>query len=437
MQKLILGVLGVLWSAAFFVLGLHLTFPSDELRDQLVYQVDSQTRGDMLLDLADTSPWRVTGVTLEEPKLYAVPKGRRGEEPVPELLVQMDSLSARALPSKLLGGTIGVAYDAELYGGDVVGTLVQDDTVSTIDAEIDGVDLARYPFDFEGGSLDMSGTIEGVIDVVFDGSDVDKSKGKLELEFPDLAIGEGSQAGGFDLPPMTFSVAKLAFDIDDGVATLDEGEFSSDVLEAEISGEIELSMPLKRSRLALDVELRLLDEKLATLADLYGDMKRAKTEDGAYLGSAIGTMERPSWRWTRASSSSSRASTLRTPRVDFDPVETEDDAEARRAERQERIRERRERLEAEQGEEGRRVRPSDDEYDDEEYDDEEFEDDEEYEDDEEFLEEEFERASPPRRLPGAHDPLSGGGGPIGLPEPDYEDVPPPDFSNDLRPEDMD
>ena len=436
MQKLVLGALGVLWSVGFFLLGLHLTFPGEKLRDFLVFQVDDATRGDMLLDLAGTAPWRGTGVSLESPKLYKIPKGRRGEEPVPQLLVQADRVSARALPSKLLGGRIGVAYDAELYGGALSGTVVNDDTVSEVVADIEELDLARYPFDFGDDSIDLSGTVEGVIDLVFDASDVKQSSGSIELEFPGLAIGEGSKVAGFDLPPMTFSDAVVVFDIDDGRAEVDEGSFVSDVVEAEISGDISLAMPLKRSRLGLEIEFRLLDEKLSTLADLYGDMKRSKTDDGAYLGGVIGTFERPSWRWTKSSSSTrssaGRSTTLRTPRADFDPDE---DAEARRLERQDRIRERRDRMRAEEDGDGRPVRPGDEEYDDEEYDDEEY-DDEEY-DDEEFIEEEFERASTPRRLPGGADRMPEGGGPIGLPEPDYDDVPPPDFSNDMRPEDMD
>ncbi len=434
MQKLALAVLGVLWTVGFFMLGLHLTFPGEALRDRLVYEVDDASRGEMLLELAGTAPWRATGVSLESPRLYSVPRARRGEESVPELLVQADRVSARALPSKLVGGDVGVAFDAELYGGDVVGTVIQTDETSDIEAEVEGLDLARYPFDFDGGSVDLSGTFDAVVDIVFDAADVKQSTGTLELGLPGLAIGEGSKVAGFDLPPMTFTEAVLSFDIDDGRAEVEEGVFLSDVLEAELSGEISLAMPLKRSRLSVDVELTLLDEKLATLADLYGDMKRAKTDDGAYLGGVIGTFERPSWRWNRSSSSSlsgsSRTTTLRSPRTDFDP----DEAEARRDERQERIRERRDRLQAEE-DGGSPVRPrsDDEEYDDEEYDDEEY-DDEEYEDDEGF-EADFERASTPRRLPGAEP--TDGRETVGLPEPDYDDVPPPDFSNDIRPDEMD
>ena len=438
MQKLMLAFLGLIWSAGFFLLGLNLTFPGDQLKDFLVYTVDSETRGDLLLDLAGTSPWRGTGVTLDEPRLYSIPKGRRGEEPVPELLLQADEVSVRALPGKLIGGDVGVAFDAELYGGDLSGTVVQEDGVSEVVADVEGLDLGRYPMDFDSGSINLAGTIQGVIDVVFDADDVKRSSGSIDFEFPGLALGEGSSAGGFDLPAMTFSKAVLSFDIDDGTAEVDEGVFLSDVLEAEFSGEVSLATPLKRSRLALDVELRLLDEKLSTLADLYGDMKRSKTDDGAYVGGIIGTFERPSWRWDRGASSgrtsTGRATTIRTPRDDFDP---DVDPELRREDRQERIRERRDRLRDEQGG-GTPVRPrsDDEEYDDEEYDDdEEYEDDEEYDDEEEYEDAEFERASTPRRLPGAD--MMGDRGPVGLPEPDYDDVPPPDFSNDIRPDGLD
>ncbi|MCP4808409.1 MAG: type II secretion system protein GspN [Proteobacteria bacterium] len=422
-QKLVVTVLGIAWALMFFLLGLNLTFPGEAARDRLVYEVDDQSRGGMLLELSDVSPWRVTGATLHDVALYEVPTTRRGQTKPPELLLRADSVSARAMASKAISADVGVVLDADLYDGNLSGTVVQlDETVSDVDLVAEDLDLSRYPFEGDEWVVDVGGRVQLLVDVLFDGSDVKKSNGEVTLEIPGLEIKEGSNAMGFDLPAMVFSEAELVLDIDDGVAEVDTGSLRSDVLDADISGGIDLAMPFKRSRLNLAIELTLHDEKLETLVGLMPDIKRSKTEDGAYRGSTTGTFERPGWRWDRGASKA--AAVTRTPTISRTPA-IDDDPEARRTARQDRIRERRDRMNAESAE--RPGRADEDEYEDDEYDeyeDDEFED--EFEDD--FEDERLDEPMEYRRAPPADMPDRG---PIGLPEPDYDDIPPPDFEDDF------
>ena len=423
-QKLVVTVLGIAWSLAFFLLGLHLTFPGEKAADYLVYQTDEQSRGDMLLEVADVSPWWVTGASLHDVALYTVPKSRRGDAQPPQLMLRADQVSARALVGEALSGDIGVVFDADLYDGDLSGTYKQiDEHISDVDAVAEDLDLSRYPFEGEDWNVDLAGRLNLEADVVFDGADVKKSKGTIALTVPGLEIREGSKAMGFDLPAMSFTAAELSLEIDDGKAEVDDGVFRSDVLDLDVSGAIDLAMPVKRSRMNLALELTIHDEKLETLVSLMPDIKRSKTDDGAYRGSTTGTFERPGFRWDRGATKA--ASVTRTPTISRTPV-VDDDPEARRQARQDRIRERRERMGTNGG-----VRPGeDDEFEDDEFEDDEFEDDE-FEDDEfdEFEDEPLDEPMEYRRAPAAEMPDRG---PIGLPEPDYDDVPPPDFEDDFN-----
>ncbi len=449
LQKLVLGLLAVLWSTLFFALGLHLTFPGQAARDRLVYEVDAMTRGSMQLQLADVSPWRGTGLSLSDARLLSVEKPRRGQEPAPpSLLLTAQQLSARVNLLSLLRGTPAATVHAELYGGDLGGVVGQDGDAVVVDLTGRELDLGLYPFESEDYSLDLGGRLQLRADLVYDQVEVKNSDGKLRFEIKDLRLGEGSKVMGFELPAANFTEAVLSFDIDKGKGRVKKGHFVGDLLNLEIEGDVTLSAPVLRSRLDLDLSLDVHDSALDSMLGMVAG--KAKASDGAYKAQLGGTLERPSFRWdggkpsARTTSRPSSRGVL--PPIDEDgprnpppPVDEADD-EARRGSRQDRIRERRERLRTER--EGEAQRPSssaDDEGDFEDGDFEEGEFDEidfdepNFEDFDEgdFDEGDFEPAAPID--PSVGGPAGGDERLRGLPEPEYDDVPPPDFSNDRRP----
>lgn len=364
LSRLLLAVLFVFWGLGFFLLGQHLTFPSDLARDRLIYELDHATDGGMALRLSEVSPWWGTGVSLHDAQLFQLPQSRRRrtEEAAPTLLVQAEKFSARLRLLPLLWATPTVAMDADMYGGDVDGTVALDGKVVKLDLLGSDLDLGRFPFEGETWSADVGGLLRTRALLDLDQEDLANSTGRLRFEFTDLVINEASVMG-LTLGQATFTEAVLAFRLRDGKAEVKKGSFVSDMLEVTVDGYVGLQQTFARSRLNLDLEVKLGDD-LDTLAKMAPGVKDARDDDGVYHFTCVGTMERPSCRPQRSTArrAPTRPSITPSPSAirstgDDDlgnPVDDEE-AEARRemrekrlAERRERIRQRREEREQEQ-----------------------------------------------------------------------------------------
>jgi type II secretion system protein N len=356
MRKLLFGVLGTAWFLLVFGVGMRVTFPSDAARDRVQYEVSNQTDGAMALELETVAPWRVSGVKAKGVELYTKPKPKRGRSPSDEEVVMnrvlvADSVRARVKPIKFMGGTADVTLSADLYDGELEGQVrydIADKLVKVPDLKAKQLDLSRYPFDFEKFSADMEGRARlRVQKLSVDTTDFSKTDGKIRLEVDDLMI-DGLNVSGIDLPRSTFSEAVLSLEIDDGVAEVKKGSFIGDTMEIQIAGELELAKALSRSKMNLEIRVRLLDQALDGLAGLAPGVKDAKDAEGIYHFNATGSFQRPSFRPERQRggrrSPDARAGGPAVGGNKPPPSRAEDPeaAEERRRRREERIRERRE-----------------------------------------------------------------------------------------------
>ena len=392
MQRLILALGGVVLAVGGFALGLKLTFPAELAAERAAYEVDQGTDGSMALELSGLSPWRFSGGHADTVDLYTIPKPkRRSDEPGPPARVlSMQDVQARVSVLPLIGGVYKVSLDGELYKGTIEGVVVQDGTETIIDdLLIEEADLAFYPMDFGEVSVDAQGLLRTrVTKFGYDSDDVDKARGKIRLEIDDLVL-EGLEFSGIALPTSTFSEAVFSLTLDDGQAKVKKGSFKADTLELEIDGKIELAKTFSRSKLSLELKLRLLDESLDGLAKMA--LGSSRDESGVYHFDVGGTLGNPNAKPKRLGGGSRGRrpagpgpsgpndgpdpSKLRPgDPPPFNPAER--DPEARRTEREERIRQRREGLDAPS-------RPaSEPDFDDED----DFDDEEDFEDEEDFRE---------------------------------------------------
>ena len=344
-KKLLVGVLGLVWGLGFFWLGLTLTFPREDAAERVKYEVANATDNALFLEMSGVGPWRGTGARATAVELYATPK--RGE---PERLLRAEHFAARLQMLPLLTGSLSAGIDADLYGGDLGGSVGQDGDVVNVDVLAKDVDLSLYPFQFEGFSSDVGGLLRLKVDVAWDKEDPAKTAGLVRLEVTDLSLDQTSIGGFFTLPATTFTESVLSFDIEDGKATVKKGSFVGDLVEIEIDGDITLRNPFGRSTMNLTMDFKLGDD-LDAMAKLVPDLKRARDDDGTYHYRVTGTVERRRFTPVRQGGATSTRTTSSRPRTrdrdvdrpspsDRDP----DELEERRKARQDRIRERRERL---------------------------------------------------------------------------------------------
>jgi hypothetical protein len=230
--------------------------------------------------------------------------------------------------------------------------LGQNGTVMEIFAQTDALDLSKFPIEGEAWRVDLTGKALLDVDLEVDTEDIAKSRGHIKLDVADLVLSGGEALGSkFEeiakgVFPATFTEAVLEFAVEDGKAEVTRGSFLSEPVELEVSGDIQLKKDLSRSRINLEIKLKLADslDKLARLAPM---MSSNRDEDGTYHLNATGTVTSPRLkeeRGTKTGSTSRRAT--REPDENGGALgggtTTEERAKARQ-ERLERIKERKER----------------------------------------------------------------------------------------------
>ena len=349
-QRIGMGLFGVVWGALVFQLAFHMSFPSEALGDRLAYEVEQATDGKQLLRVEKAAPWGVLGVSLKGVQLFSRAKGSARDEKSagPNLRLTLDKFAARIRALPLLGGTRSVELDARLYDGGIAGEVYQSADGSGMNLKIRGLDLSAYPIESDSFQVGLEGRLKGLIKLALDGEDASKSKGRVRLLVDGLALTHAS-LGGFELEPTRFDEAIIQLEVDDGRLKVKKGKIESDVIRLVLDGDIVLQEPMDRSRLRLKVRFKL-SEEMDDLAKILPQMKRARDTSGEYHFQVTGTVA--NWRFRedrsaargKTSSRADRRSTSGTAsRGGEEDSEAEED-EARKEQRESRIRERRERM---------------------------------------------------------------------------------------------
>jgi type II secretion system protein N len=342
------------WGGLTFLIGLYVTFPSTVAKDRLVYEFGEATNDDYALGVGGLSLWRLSGVDLDDVTLYKVVKGRRGKGEAKSKgeraeVLHLDGLGVRAAPLSMLMGKKAAAFAASVYGGAIDGEYATAQDLVELSFDAGDVDLSQLPFEKPEMSLKLKGILAGEADLSFDTDDVKKSTGSLKLSFDGLGLGPDSMMGGFQLPEVNFSRAAVSFEVKEGKLEVTEGDFTSDSLEATLSGDIVLNKKLTRSRNRLELVFSL-PEDIDKLAQIAPDLKRARDDEGKYHLNIGGTVLSPSVRFSRSGASRSKDGDGPTGALggrpfagggDFSPGQSD---EERREAREARIKERRERL---------------------------------------------------------------------------------------------
>ena len=371
-RNLLIGALALFWGAAIFVVGLHVNFPSQALMERARWEVQDRSDGAYALDAVDARLWRLTGLQVEDAVLYKVPpraRGRNADEDGPKAmpLVRVDSLAARVRLLPLLTGKQELGFLAEIFGGELDGSVTLDGTKTVVDAVGTKLDLARMPIEGKDWAVDASGLARLVVDLSTDSADMKSSKGTMSLTIDDLKLNGATAMGMTFDQQFDFSDAVLEFDVDDGKATVSKGSFVSDQLTAKVEGDLTLNdRGFSKWRMKLDLQITLGDE-LEQMAKFAG-IGDARDDDGVYHFSCTGSLGSPNCRadgvasGKRSTTQKGRNARVRSGRAAAAPGADggpegmlgedgpdgggDESREARRERRLERLRERRERLRA-------------------------------------------------------------------------------------------
>lgn len=346
-----------------FAIGMMVFFPSDWVKEQVAYQVQTQTNKKMLVHIGDARSSGFMGVSLEDVSLYNSKRGRRtpgetGKPPRENTLIgTLNAISLSPNLSGLFTGTLGAGVSVELEGGELGADFGLASSALKLSTDIEDFQLAAHPIKMDQADVELSGLLNLISDITIDQSDVKNSTGEIELNIENLALKRG-MVSGFELTETAFSQAVLRMEVEDGKAKVKEGKFTGDLIDATIDGHITLRKDLSRSRLALKIRVRF-DDTLDKLASMM--LKSSRDDEGLYHFKGQGTLMNPRFRPDRVnrrggSKANRRAqdkddfaeedgdSKTRTRRRSSSRAQTEEDREERRAKRRERLKKRRERM---------------------------------------------------------------------------------------------
>ena len=126
MIRWLIGALGGgIWSSIVFAVGMLVFFPGDWVKDQIAYQVQTQSNKKMLVHIGEAHSSGIMGVGLKDVSLYDSKRGRRtpGQTGTPPrentLIGTLNSISLSPNLMGLLSGTLGAGISVELEGGEL------------------------------------------------------------------------------------------------------------------------------------------------------------------------------------------------------------------------------------------------------------------------------------------------------------------------------
>ena len=277
------------WGLFTFLAVFYLSFPSRAVADRLAFE--AQERAGLALDVQKPKPKGLTGVRFKSLELGQIRDGQP-----PKTLLSMGRTWVKVKPLAAMAGNYDVRFDGVIYEGHAKGNVQYNEEKIVADVNLEDLKVSSFPLQGETWSVNGGGTFDGEIDLELNQEDITQSEGQISFAFDGLSFREGTQFYGMEFDT-AFEEAGGFLEIKNGRANVERTRFRGDKLEGDITGYISLKDDLLKSRLALKVSFRLLDETLnQLLAFKFGDDPAHKDEKGNYHYLLSGSIEAPRFR---------------------------------------------------------------------------------------------------------------------------------------------
>ena len=308
-MKVALQILGLFASAGVvFMLAFYITFPSDTVAQRIAWE--AQERLDLAVDVEKPKPKGIGGVRFKSLQVGKLPEG---DEPVRPFL-SMGKTWVKVGLLDAIRGEVDARFDGVIFDGKAKGDVQYSETAIAADVTLDDLQVSSFPLQGETWSIDGAGSLDGKVDLSINQEDVTQSQGQVSFDFDGLTFLEGSQIYGMAFETV-FTEAGGRITVENGRATIDKAKFKGDVLEGEATGYLSLKKDLMKSRMALKVKFKLLDESLdGLLAIKMGKDPSHKDDKGFYHYLISGPIDHPRPREDRAAARRSNRTKGRTPK---------------------------------------------------------------------------------------------------------------------------
>ncbi len=274
-----------------FALSLRLTFPSEAVKERLIYEAGAHG---WQIDIQKVRPSSLMGVRMDGVVLTDA-SGLR-------IPVERLDASLQILP--LLIGRRVLDYQASIFDGTVEGSAALSGKERRIAMEIEGVDLARALPLRKAAGMDLVGKASGRLDLTVAEGALNRSSGTVELSITGAGLGGGPVAappfGTVNIPPLALGTVSAAAKADQGRVAVQKLEAKGG--DAEITGEgiaVVLQPRLEFAPLAGQARVRLLPvlwqkpTAAAYRAVVEAGLASARSPDGSYRLQVAGSLGHP------------------------------------------------------------------------------------------------------------------------------------------------
>lgn len=305
----------VSWFFTFFVVGVYLTFPLDDLRGLITERLESALgkgkQGNYGVDpKVALGSLALSGFGIKAERV-SVQLPSRDPEPGPT--IDIDELAVGVRPWTLLSKVRTVRVAADLYGGSVDATVSVDEkgAVHDADVDVDGFDLGKIPVVQEKLGVPVSGKLDLSAELELGATPEKDGSGKVTLDLKGASLGPGNLKlaaafGGFELPLIDLGSLSGEIPVKQGRGTLNGVKLDGKDVQLELLGDVFFKGNLATSRLDLDgwfmpttafLEREKKFQSLLQLGESLGggvSLSKAKDEEGHYWFSLKGPLQSPS-----------------------------------------------------------------------------------------------------------------------------------------------
>jgi len=284
------SILYVLYGVLLFCLLLLIFFPYDRLAERLIRRFSEEQKISIRYDQFDFSfPLRCSFQPVE----ILLPYGSRR---IPAY--RGDSLSLRVFPGALVGGDLHVDFHGKAYGGTLSGSARMKFPISSMagayhlqvrEVRIEDVLAPFYLRNFRiHGSLTGEGDVEVPPEAGYT-----RAVGKVVVSLQQGSV-RNILIHGLDLPDFDFQTIETVADLGDGILMVRKCHIVSEVLLAEIDGEIRLdARDVRESRLNLTAHLKAQAGDPINLKGVAQFFNKSLDSNGYYAFRIQGTFRNP------------------------------------------------------------------------------------------------------------------------------------------------
>lgn len=284
-----------LFTGLAFIVALRWTFPSEAVRERLIYEAGA--RG-WQIDVQDVGPAGLMGVRMDEVSLTDA-AGLK----IP--VTRLDA-SIRLLP--LLVGKRVLAFEAEAFDGTIGGRADLSGAERRLLLDLEGVNLKSILPLRKATGVDFTGLVSGKVDLLVPGAERNKASGTIDVSIEQAGVAGGSAvippfSQPMTVPPVSLGTLTLSAKADKGRLVVDKLEFRGG--DADVTGEgvsvtlaqrMEFAPVVGRLRFKLSESLWKKPAAAPMRPMVEAALMNARAPDGSYTYQVFGNLSAPQLR---------------------------------------------------------------------------------------------------------------------------------------------